>query len=279
MADGCPKYPCGQITCQTTPVCAKPTCPAVKTGCKRVEDAAQNNDGCLKNPCGTMKCETAATKPKSLCKINPELKNVEMKAGDNASVAVATTVKEVAAGKLNFVTDIAKQCPGDRFYVDCTPAHSSMKFDPQSGKASAVAPSSKTALVTSCKITKKNADGTHEEKSYKIMVAADPKATTDLNKDKKPTTDTKPTAGKCVPKAGKAAFVAFCNKDIAKTPAGCAAKASAPYCEWKAPTAPVAGKCVLITGKAASSKAFCDKDVAQTEAGCKAAAAAPYCTW
>jgi hypothetical protein len=87
-------------------------------------------------------------KTKSVCKINPELKSVEMKGGDVASVAVAVTNQMTSTGKINFVTDIPKQCPGDKFYIECDPKDSSMKFDPQSGKASAVAPRSKTVLVT-----------------------------------------------------------------------------------------------------------------------------------
>lgn len=46
----------------------------------------------------------------------------------------------LARSTRTIVPDLAKYCPGDRFYMSCSPKVDYMKYDVKTGKASAFAP-------------------------------------------------------------------------------------------------------------------------------------------
>jgi hypothetical protein len=78
----------------------------------------------------------------SVCRINPELKSVELKGGSAGSVQVASLMAVAATGapKNVVVTDIAAQCAGDEFKLACKPQPAWAKYDSKTGKASVDAP-------------------------------------------------------------------------------------------------------------------------------------------
>jgi hypothetical protein len=57
------------------------------------------------------------------------------------------------------VADVAKQCPGDKFTMVCTPEQKWAKFDIKTGMASAEVPLLKVDIKQSCVVTKVAANG------------------------------------------------------------------------------------------------------------------------
>jgi len=81
----------------------------------------------------------------------------------------AHTDAEIAAKKLE-VNDLATQCPGDKFKMDCEDQPHWATYNAMSGVATAKAPKSKTEIVMKCKISKHGVDGKTEEKDLKVTV-------------------------------------------------------------------------------------------------------------
>lgn len=106
----------------------------------------------------------------SQCMINKLIVNSSMKAGTEGSINIATNIPQGSA-KAAIVTDLAKQCPGDNFKLECNPMADYMKYDMKTGKASVKAPVTiKANMMTHCKIEKNSADGKYEYKKFELTV-------------------------------------------------------------------------------------------------------------
>jgi hypothetical protein len=108
---------------------------------------------------------------RSVCKLDPRIANASMKPGTSGSYMIAVSKTAGAS-----IVDIAKQCPGDRFYMACNPKSTHFKFDEKTGKASATAPKSNTAMKTQCTFTKKSVGGESEVKTITVVFEAIPKS-------------------------------------------------------------------------------------------------------
>jgi len=115
--------------------------------------------------------------PKSLCRLNPTIADSTMKPGAAGSIGVAV----LARSTRTIVPDLAKYCPGDRFYMDCSPKADFMKYDEKTGKASIVAPKLDKDIGIQCTVTKKALNGDSEKKSFKITILGMPKSLCMIN--------------------------------------------------------------------------------------------------
>lgn len=118
----------------------------------------------------------------SKCMINKLVVTSSMKAGTDGSINIATTIPQ-GSDKATIVTDLAKQCPGDNFRLECNPTADYMKYDPKTGKASIKIPTTiKANLMTHCKIEKKSADGKYEYKKFELTAIPAAKSVCRLEK-------------------------------------------------------------------------------------------------
>jgi hypothetical protein len=115
--------------------------------------------------------------PPSVCAINPKMTSFEMKAGTYEEMGAVVSAQKATT----VVTDIARQCPGDRFYVSCNPKVDFINFDEKTGKASAKAPMLRDTKTTSCVMTKKAANGQSEVRDFKVTFLAVPKSLCKIN--------------------------------------------------------------------------------------------------
>jgi hypothetical protein len=84
--------------------CPMPRCMAPKAPCKSIPDKSLGSTGCPKYPCGRIECPKA-----SVCMFSKVFKSTPVPTGFNNSTPIVTYTN----GRP--VTDVAKQCPGDRF--------------------------------------------------------------------------------------------------------------------------------------------------------------------
>jgi hypothetical protein len=84
-----------------------------------------------------------------------------MKANESGTMGVAMTHTK------KDVVDIAKQCPGDKFYMDCNPKTGFFIFNDRTGAASVKVPVLKATIGVACKLTKKALNGDVEMKDIK----------------------------------------------------------------------------------------------------------------
>ena len=66
------------------------------------------------------------------------------------------------------VSDLAAQCPGDKFSIDCNPLETWMSFDTVTGKISAAVPKDTKSGSTQCKMVKTSNDGQEEFSKFDL---------------------------------------------------------------------------------------------------------------
>jgi len=79
------------------------------------------------------------------------------------------------------VTDVAKQCPGDKFDFKCYPTNNFVTFDAKTGKASAKTPRTSRNISVSCKVYKTALNKQQESKELRFTVLALPASVCAIN--------------------------------------------------------------------------------------------------
>lgn len=96
--------------------------------------------------------------PKSLCMLNPDLKSMTVKEGETASTHIANILSRSTTMKPMPANDLAKSCPGDKFFLNCQP-QASIKLDMTTGKMTGTAPRTTVKMDISCVLSKKSENG------------------------------------------------------------------------------------------------------------------------
>jgi len=132
--------------------------------------------------------------PKSLCMINPDVKSSEEKSGFegnmNMGVTVGFRMPGATAGSTtkakpdNSITDVAKQCPGDKFTFNCSDMQY-YKWDPKTTNVAAKVPHLKQNVTLKCTVEKKALNGDVEKKEAVVKYLATPKSECMINKEMK----------------------------------------------------------------------------------------------
>lgn len=125
-ANKCPKYPCGKKECPATSDCKSATFKFDESATKNKCVTDCHCDGM--RTCSSAKFCQGTSRPKEptkptgpVCKINGDFNDVEIKAGAKTDAFPMLVTLDASTKKVVPVKDIAKQCPGYKTAMKCTP--------------------------------------------------------------------------------------------------------------------------------------------------------------
>lgn len=104
----------------------------------------------------------------------------EIESGKQFGAQLAMTI-DASTQKPMEVKDVNKQCPGDKFYLECAPKMDWIKFTPETARISVYAPKVKAAMEVVCSVSKKSTNGQYELKKHKFSVMPPTGATPPAN--------------------------------------------------------------------------------------------------